>query len=53
VIWRLLEQPRTEEELVSELLDAYPDGEPEQVRADVDAFLGQLAAARLAARDHG
>ena len=36
VIWRLLEEPRTEEELVSELLDTYPDAEAEQVRADVD-----------------
>jgi hypothetical protein len=53
VIWRLLEDPRTEEELVSELLDTYPDAEPEQVRADVDAFLEQLAGAGLAVKDHG
>lgn len=53
VIWRLLDQPRTEEELVSELLDAYPDAEPEQVRSDVDGFLAQLAAGGLAIRDHG
>lgn len=52
VIWRLLEEPRTEEELVSQLLDAYPDAEPGQVRADVDAFLERLAAAGLAVRDH-
>ena len=51
VIWRLLEEPRTEEELVSELLDTYPDAEADQVRTDVDAFVEQLAAAGLAARD--
>lgn len=51
-IWRLLEEPRTEEELVSELLDTYADAEAEQVRADVDAFLEQLAGAGLAVREH-
>ena len=53
VIWRLLEEPRTEEELVSELLDTFPDAEPDQVRTDVDAFLEQLASASLAVKDHG
>jgi hypothetical protein len=38
---------------VSELLDTYPDAEPEQVRGDVDAFLEQLAGAGLAVKDHG
>ena len=51
-IWRVLDEPRTEEEIVSELLETYPDADPEQVRADVDGFLGQLAEARLALRDH-
>ncbi len=53
VIWRLLEEPCTEEALVSELLETYPDAEPDQVRVDVDAFLEQLAGAHLALRDHG
>lgn len=52
VIWRLLEEPRTEEELVSDLLETYADAEADQVRADVDAFLEQLAGARLAVREH-
>jgi len=53
VIWRLLEEPRTEEELVSELLETYPDAVADEVRTDVDAFLEQLAGAHLALRDHG
>ena len=53
VIWRLLEEPCTEETLVSELLEIYPDAEADQVRADVDQFLEQLAAADLAHREHG
>ena len=52
VIWRLLEEPRTVDEVVSELLDTYADAEADQVRADVDAFLEQLAAAGLAGREH-
>ena len=49
-IWRLLEQPRTEEELVAEILDAYEDAEPDRVRLDVHAFVERLAAAGLAVR---
>ena len=51
VIWRLLEEPRTEDELVDELLDSYGDAEPDQVRGDVRTFLEQLATARLATSD--
>ncbi|WP_432477642.1 PqqD family protein [Nocardioides sp. GXQ0305] len=48
VIWRLLEEPRSEESVVSALLDTYADAEAEQVRQDVPAFLAQLADAGLA-----
>lgn len=47
-IWRLLDEPRTVEGLVEELLDAYPHAEADQVRSDVAGFLDQLAANRLA-----
>lgn len=53
VVWRLLDEPRTAEELVSGILEAYADAEPDRVRADVTAFLEQLASARLAVREPG
>jgi len=51
VSWRLLDEPRTEDEVVSALLDSYADAEPDQVRVDVRTFLEQLATARLATGD--
>ena len=51
VIWRLLDQPRTEQELVAALLEEYADADPDQVATDTRAFLDQLAAARLANTD--
>ena len=48
VIWRLLDEPRTEQEIVASLIEAYADADPDQVATDTGAFLSQLAAAGLA-----
>jgi len=48
VIWRQLDQPRSEDEVVDALLDTYDDVTAEEVRRDVRAFLEQLTSARLA-----
>ena len=48
VIWRLLDEPRTEQQLVDALVDTYEDVTAEQVRGDVRTFLEQLTAAHLA-----
>ena len=50
VIWRLLAQPKTEPELVAELVEAYADADPHLIAFDVRAFLEQLAASNLAVR---
>ena len=50
-IWRLLAEPRTEDELVTALTDEYDDVDPAQVAADTAGFLQQLAAAGLATTD--
>jgi hypothetical protein len=48
VVWRLLDRPKTESELVEELVEAYADADPHQIARDVAAFLDQLAASNLA-----
>ena len=48
VIWRLLDGPRTEPELVAELVEAYADADPDLIARDVRAFLEQLVASNLA-----
>lgn len=40
-IWRMLPEAEGEEEIVARILEGY-DAEPEQVRTDVAAFLGEL-----------
>lgn len=40
-IWRRLENPMTLDDLCSGLLDAY-EGDPQTIRADVDALLQQM-----------
>ena len=47
-IWRLLAVPKTEQELVTDLVEAYADADPDLVARDVHAFLEQLAASNLA-----
>ena len=51
VIWRLLEEPQTEEELVSALLEEYADADPARVATDTAAFIEQLASAKLVTGD--
>ncbi len=48
IIWRLLAQPKTEQELVADLVEAYADADPHLIARDVRAFLEQLAASNLA-----
>jgi Coenzyme PQQ synthesis protein D (PqqD) len=48
VIWQLLASPKTEPELVAELVEAYDDADAEVIARDVRAFLEQLAASNLA-----
>lgn len=50
-IWRLLEEPQTEEELVSGLLEEHADADPGQVATDTVGFIQQLAAANLVTGD--
>jgi hypothetical protein len=42
LIWRALEQPRTQEEIVSYLMEACEGVPADQVAEDVDAFLQSL-----------
>lgn len=48
IIWRLLAQPKTGQELVAALGEAYPDADPHLIARDVRAFLEQLVAGNLA-----
>ena len=48
IIWRLLAQPKTEPELVADLVEAYADADPHLIARDVRTFLEQLAASNLA-----
>ena len=48
IIWRLLALPKTEQELVADLVEAYADADPHLIARDVRAFLEQLAAGNLA-----
>ena len=48
VIWRLLDVPKTESELVADLVEAYADADAPLIARDVRAFLEQLAASNLA-----
>lgn len=51
-VWRLLEQPRSEDELVAALMDEY-EVTAEQCRADLRELLDDLVARRLlAVRSH-
>lgn len=49
-IWDLLETPHTPDELVA-ILTAEFDASPEQLRADLDALLGELASKGLVGSD--
>jgi len=42
-VWRLLEQPTPAEDIISLLVDAFPDAGREQITGDVSALLDQLS----------
>lgn len=42
-VWRLLEQPTSQDDIISLLVDAFPDAGRDQITGDVSALLGQLA----------
>ena len=54
VIWRLLDQPRSTEELVAAALaEEYDEADPDRVATDTAAFPDQLAEAGLATTGDG
>jgi hypothetical protein len=44
-VWHALETPGSADDIVERLRGEYPDADPEQMRADIDVFLGKLEAA--------
>lgn len=46
-IWRLVETPCSEPEIVATLTAAFPEAEPAQVRGDVERLLADMRQARL------
>ena len=44
-VWKALESPGSCDDIVERLRPAYPDADPDLMRADIDAFLGKLEAA--------
>lgn len=44
-VWQALATPGSCDDIVERLRDEYPDADPEQMRADIDVFLGKLEAA--------
>lgn len=43
-LWRLLEQPTTQAEMIEVLIAAFPEAQPVQIREDLERILAELKA---------
>jgi hypothetical protein len=50
-IWRLVESPCSEREIVATLRAAFPDADPSQLRADVEVLVSEMRKAGLLLAD--